>query len=152
MINFDEHEKRQKKKLQEEQFYAMISAAEVENVRRDNARELAAGLREHLADKHPDVILSVDDFSVSLARGERLLIIEAVDTWQYRMTRRGDSPRKRQELPKGVLNWILDPSSTRRAADWLIEGLVGKDIVSGGGKETMMDTVLSWLKSSVVST
>jgi hypothetical protein len=148
MINFDEHEKREKKKLQEEQLYAIISAAEVENARWNNARELAVGLRDYLADKHPDVKLSVDDFSVSLARGERLLIIEAVDTWQYAMTRKGDPARKRKELPKGVLNWLIEPS---HAVDWLLEVLAGNDFRSVGSKETMMNTVFDWLKTSMVS-
>jgi hypothetical protein len=109
---------------------------------------LAVGLRHYLADKHPDVKLSVDYFSVSLARGERLLIIEAVDTWQYAMTRKGDPARKRKELPKGVLNWLIKPS---HAVDWLLEGLAGNDFRSVGSKETMMNTVFDWLKTSMVS-
>jgi hypothetical protein len=121
MINFDEHEKRQKKKLQEDQFYTMILAAEVENARRDvenarrdNAQELADGLRDYLADKHPDVKLSVEEFSVSLTHGERLLIIDAVDTCEYLMTRRGDPPRKREELPKRGPHFADRAGASRR--------------------------------------
>lgn len=112
MIDFDKREKERA----EEEFARMVFWAEIDNACFDHARELAASLRKHLAEKHGDVGLAVEHNKVSLTRAGRRLVISTQDHRTYEVM--GLSPVK-DDMRKRFATYITERQMMDEVIEWL---------------------------------